>query len=61
MANEPFFKEAFTSLRANRWELFCARWFGRKSVGIDGYFRVTCSYWRGKTYMLKFEEIRPNG
>lgn len=52
----PYFEESINTMKAGWIELICAKLFGKKTVGRDGYYSVTVSYWRGRSYLLDFRE-----
>lgn len=53
---EPFFKEAVNSLKASRFTLLMAKWFGRKIVMHDGRYIVEFRIWLGVKYFIDFRE-----
>ena len=53
------FKEACNTLKATRWQLFKARWLGRKIVNRDGWCVVTFYEYRGVLYLIDFENLEP--
>ena len=51
-------RAAINTLEASWFEYLCAKWFGKKSVGVDPTTGVVVklSFWRGKTYMISWKE-----
>ncbi|MEQ8511531.1 MAG: hypothetical protein RLN67_13825 [Algiphilus sp.] len=56
-----YWKTAHNSITASRWTLLCARIFGRKATGHDGFHHVRIARWRGKGYLLDYWEDRASG
>lgn len=54
--SEFYFSEAVNTLKASRWELLCARIFGKKRTANDGGVTVTFLEWRDKLYLIDVKE-----
>lgn len=52
----PYFQESINTMKAGWFELACAKMFGKKTVGRDGCYSATVSYWRGHYYLIDFQE-----
>lgn len=50
-----YLKAAFNTITASWWEIWLARIFGTRQVGVDPCGRVTAYRWRGKHYIIDFE------
>lgn len=51
-----YFKEACNTLKATRWQLFCARWLGKKRVATEGNTTVIFYEYQGVLYMVDVKD-----
>lgn len=52
----PWFKAAVAALKASRWTMLRARWFGRRVEGVDMGNKVVGYEWRGRLYLTDFQK-----
>ncbi len=56
MSAGNYFREAANTLKATRWELFRARWLGKKRTATDGKTTVVFYEYRGMLYLVDVKE-----
>lgn len=56
--SEFYFREAVNTLKATRWELLCARFFGKKREATDNGTTVVFREWRDKLYLIDVKESK---
>lgn len=54
-----YFHEAANTLKASNWQLFKARWLGKKHVGHDSGCTVTIYEYKGIAYLIGCKHDEP--
>ena len=57
MDNLEFTLYALNTVHATRWELFKAKWFGKKRIQRDNNVEITVLQYKDLNYMTEYREI----